>query len=106
MPHIGAHAAHLDRRGASKVELIFAFLGCLFIFYFMYGSCYFLWTSISFPMIFARGINDIYFFYINIMEFMTLLFIRTRSSIKYFPKFITILNICFLFYVNSYFYSA
>ncbi len=40
------------------------------------------------------------------LEFMALFFIRTRSSIKYLPKMITLLNICFLMYVNSYFYSA
>jgi hypothetical protein len=60
----------------------------------------------AFPTTFARGINDIYFFYVNVMEFLTLIFIRTRSSIKYFSKFITILNIAFLFYINSYFYGA
>jgi hypothetical protein len=37
-------------------------------------------------------------------ELASFLFIRTRSSIKYFPKFITIANIIFLIYVNSYLY--
>ena len=54
----------------------------------------------------AGGINDLYFFYHNIMEFANLFFIRTRSSIKYFPKLILILNMCFVMYVDSYVYSA
>jgi len=33
---------------------------------------------------------------------MTFLFIRTRVSIKYFPKLITMLNILFLMYLYSY----
>lgn len=106
MPHIGAQAAYLDRRGSSKVGLIFAFIGCLSAFYFMYGSCYFLFTAMSFPSIFARGINDVYFFYYNMVEFMSLVFIRTRSSIKYFPKIVTLMNLWYLFYVNSYIYAA
>jgi len=72
----------------------------------MYASCYILWSQLVFPTIIARGINDLYFFYANLMEFLTLFFIRTRSSIKFFPKFITMLNVSFIFYVNSYFYSC
>lgn len=44
--------------------------------------------------------------YILSFELHSLLFIRTRTSIKYFPKFITMLNIMFLFYLNSYMYGA
>jgi len=35
-----------------------------------------------------------------------LLVIRTRSSIKYLPKLITVFNMIFLFYLNSHLYSA
>lgn len=106
MPHIGALAAHLDRRNSSKIWLVFTFLGCLICFYFMFGSCYFYWTLLLFPSLSASGINDLYFFYVNMVEFVVFLFIRTRSSIKYFPKLITLLNLCFLLYINSYVYSA
>lgn len=105
-PHIGAQAAYLDRRGTSKVNLVCSFFGCLVCFYFMYASCYFMWTQLVFPNILASGINDIYFFYINLMEFASLFFIRTRSTIKYLPKYLTILNVIFIFYINSYMYSA
>jgi TctA family transporter len=72
----------------------------------MYASSYFLWTDLIFPSIIASGINDIYFFYVNLLEFATLFFVRTRSSIKYLPKYITLLNIMFIVYVNSYMYPA
>jgi hypothetical protein len=101
-PHIGAQAAFLDRRGTSKSPLILTYLFCLISFYCMYGSCYFLWSTVTFPQMIASGVNDLYFFYINMIEFVALFFLRTRSSIKYLPKCLTILNITFIFYVNSY----
>ena len=59
-----------------------------------------------FPSTFPGHINDIYFAYSNFLEFFAFIFIRTRSSIKYFAKFITMLNVMFLFYINSYMYAA
>jgi hypothetical protein len=59
-----------------------------------------------FPHIYAEGINDLYFFYVNMIEFASFFFVRTRSSIKYLPKFVAIMNVTFLFYINSYIYSA
>lgn len=59
-----------------------------------------------FPDSFAGHINDQYFAYANFLEFFVFIFIRTRSSIKFFAKFITILNVIFLFYMNSYMYAA
>ena len=105
-PHIGAPAAYLDRRGTSKWNLIGSFMMCLLCFYFMYASSYFMWTTVVFPSIIARGINDLYFFYINLLEFASLFFIRTRSTIKYLPKYLMLMNLIFIFYVNSYFYAA
>ena len=81
-------------------------MGCLLSFYFMYASSYFLWTDMVFPSILARGINDLYFFYFNLLEFSSLFFIRTRSSIKYLPKYISILNLMYIMYLNSYPYTA
>eukprot|EP00347_Sterkiella_histriomuscorum_P023689 403333726 len=105
-PHIGAQAAYLDQNRRTKWGLISSYIMCLFAFYFMYGACYFLWSQLIFPQMIAKGINDLYFFYQNLLEFINLFFIRTRSSIKYFPKLILISNICFVLYINSYFYSA
>ena len=59
-----------------------------------------------FPEPYAGHINDMYFAYANFLEFFMFIFIRTRSSIKFCPKFITCLNVMFLFYINSYMYGA
>ena len=55
---------------------------------------------------FTKSLNDAYFFYINTVELLSFLFIRTRSSIKYAPKFLTIANLIFLMYINSYMYPS
>lgn len=51
-------------------------------------------------------VHEEYFFYINYIELLTFIFIRTRSSIKYFPKLITVANMTFLMYINSQMYAA
>lgn len=63
-----------------------------------------MWTSLTFGETYSGIINDRYFFYVNYTELIFLVFCRTRSSIKYLPKYITILNIVYLFYVNMYIY--
>ena len=78
----------------------------LLVFYFMQTSCYFFWTQLMFPDQFAIHINDMYFAYSNFLEFFIFIFLRTRSSIKYFSKLVTIINVMFLFYINSYMYGA
>lgn len=42
----------------------------------------------------------------NYTELLFMVFCRTRSSIKYLGKYITILNLIYLFYVNMYIYPA
>ena len=100
---IGAYSAHLDRQGASKKTFLTALMFALIVFYFMQTSCYFFWTNHIFP---AMHVDDMYFVYSNFLEFFVFIFIRTRTSIKFYAKFITILNISFLVYINSYMYGA
>ena len=106
MGFIGAYSAHLDRQGASKKTFLMGLFSTLLVFYFMQSSCYFFWTQLMFPDAFPGNINDNYFAYSNFLEFFVFIFIRTRTSIKFCAKFITIPNIIFLFYINSYMYAA
>ena len=50
--------------------------------------------------------NDMYFWYVMVFEFLLLIFVRTRSSIKFCARYITIANIIFLLYINSYMYAC
>ena len=65
-----------------------------------------MWVRMFYPSTFANSLNDLYFFYTNLIEFTYFLFIRTRMSLKYYPKIVTLINVMFLVYVNSYMYAA
>jgi hypothetical protein len=43
----------------------------------------------------------LYYYYINLMELASFFFVRTRSSIKYLPKFLTLSNLMFLIYLSQ-----
>jgi hypothetical protein len=106
MGDIGAISAHFDRHGWSKRPIYMAFLGMMIVYYLMYIACYSVWTKIGFNSTFSSGLNDGYFFYINLTELLTYLFVRTRSSIKYLPKFVLMANMMFLMYINSFMYPC
>jgi hypothetical protein len=106
MGNIGAEAAYLDRNGRTKRSLYNQCLASIIVFYCMYTGSFHMWTQITFNSTFSGTFNSNYFFYVNYSELLSLLFVRTRSSIKYLPKIYTIFNITFLMYVNSYMYPA
>ena len=106
MGDVGALSAYLDRNRMSKSQLFLAFISTLIIYYLMYMACYQMWTFMAFSNSFAGSLNDAYFFYMNTIELLSFLFVRTRSSIKYFPKMVTLCNLMFLMYVNSYMYPC
>ena len=106
MGGVGALAAYLDRNERSKAPIYFQLFVVLFTYYTMYTSSYKLWTTLVFSKTFSGKVNENYFFYVNYLELFTLVFIRTRTSIKYFAKNITIANMMYLVYVNSHMYAA
>ena len=106
MGNIGALSAYFDRNRRSKCVIYFAVLTVLMVYYLTYLGCYSLWTFMSFQGPYSGNLNDSYFFYMNSVELLSFIFIRTRSSIKYLPKYITIANLIFLMYVNSYMYPC
>jgi hypothetical protein len=106
MGAIGAQSAYHERMGQSKLLLLTSLCFTLFLVCFMQTSCYYLWTQMMFPFTYPNSLNDFYFGYMNLVEFSCFLFVRTRTSLKYLPKFVTMLNLMFLFYINSYIYSS
>ena len=59
-----------------------------------------------FSSAYSGQIHEQYLLYISFCEVCSLLFIRTRTSIKYLPKFLTLANLIFMMYVQSYMYPA
>ena len=104
--HTGAMSAYLDRNNRSKCPMICAMILALIIFYLMYMASWALWTAIAFGEVWSGTLNEQYFFFTNCSELLVFLFVRTRSSIKYLPKYITMINLIFLMYVNQHMYSA
>jgi hypothetical protein len=103
---IGAQMAHYDSQGKSKFTFAVAVFCCLCVTYFIQTCAYFIWNRLTFPHIYPSALGDLYFGYLNLIEFTWFLFARTRLTLKYYPKVVTILNIAFLVYINSYEYAA
>lgn len=106
MGDIGALSAYMDRNGIPKTAIYVSQMCSLIMYYVMYWACYEIWTSWVFNVNISLALNDAYFFYISTIELMCFIFVRTRSSIKYLPKLITIANITFLMYVNSFMFGC
>ena len=98
--------AHIDRQRGSKTALVLAVTACLMMVYFIQSAVIFTWSRIFLPSTYAGGLNDGFFGYNNFLEFSFFIFIRTRLSIKYYSKFVTILNVLMMLYIYSYQYSA
>lgn len=102
----GAQVAYLERNNLSSAFILFSLLIICIFFYCVHVASYKFWTSLVFSTAFSGSVQDAYYLYANWTELVAFMFIRTRSSLKYAPKFITIMNLSFLFYVNSYMYPA
>jgi hypothetical protein len=98
--------AFYDSVGKSKLLFCLAVCVCLSLTYFVQTCCFFIWSKIVFPNSYPGGLGDLYFAYLNFFEFSWFLFARTRLTLKYYPKMVTILNIAFFVYINSYEYAA
>jgi hypothetical protein len=94
--------AHVDRQGGSKTGIVLAVIACLFMVYFVQSAVIFIWARIFLPFTYAGGLNDGFFGYNNFLEFSFFIFIRTRLSIKYYSKLVTILNVTMMLYIYSY----
>jgi len=71
--------------------------------YVMYGSSLNTWGELLFRRRAPEEFVSLYFTYVGFLEFYNILFVRTRLSLKYHGKFITIANIMFLFYMINMF---
>lgn len=80
--------------------VLMAFFFMIIIFYTFYISCLLLWNALLFNMSFKRGSDQNFYGYIIFLEFASLLFIRTRSSLRYYPPIIFFLLFMYIFYLN------
>eukprot|EP01016_Furgasonia_blochmanni_P015621 TRINITY_DN1861_c0_g1_i15.p1 TRINITY_DN1861_c0_g1~~TRINITY_DN1861_c0_g1_i15.p1 ORF type:complete len:449 (-),score=113.66 TRINITY_DN1861_c0_g1_i15:79-1425(-) len=81
---------------------LFSILSFVVLFYCMFLTAVLIWNELLFKKSFPNGITDKFYTLVAYFEVLNLLFIRTRSSIKYFP--IGIMTI--LFFWSFYFQVA
>ena len=71
----------------------------IIITYVFYGSCFSVWEKFfcfNRPSVISDG--PLYYPYLELLELMILIYIRTRISLYYFPKIISIINVIYLYY--------
>ncbi len=105
MPWIGVYEASMQRSRRSDKYLLISYVCFLMLAYLFYGVCFSVWDQLFFsgrPL--AIGDTQNYYPYLEIVELFLIVFVRTRISILYFPKVVTILNVVYLFYVYCNFY--
>ncbi len=85
--------------------LIWSFLLYTLVLYEFYTFFFVVWTDYLFDFAgFTTTQLIAYYTYYEFIEIFVLLFARTRITIRYFPRIITVLNVVYLAYYFTYFY--
>jgi len=85
----------------SKTELIKSFLKMMLVVYFIYLSGLFVGSFILFSKSLPKGLDENFLAFIAVLELLCLLFVRTRSSLKWFPRFSVLLMAAFVYYLQN-----
>lgn len=72
----------------------------IFLFYFVYLASSSIWTFLLFRKSIPAGIDENFYGFIACIEFLSILFIRTRSSFKYAPLLLNFVFALYLYYVK------
>ncbi len=104
-PWIGALSAYLARKGRSDSYVLAAYFGFCCFGYLFLAVCYYVWTELFLRTRPYDGDDRFgYFLYLQISELFALVFLRTRISIRYFPRIFTAYNLVYLSYLYTYFF--
>ena len=103
-PWAGQPAYTLRNANKSIFSLVLSFFLTLFVFYFMYACTYMVWNHMIFGYSYPDGLDERVYTMFSIIEFYTLIFIRTKKSVLLFPRIIALLMTSFIIYRNNNFY--
>ena len=103
-PWVGQPAYILRNASKSIFSLVFSFFCTLFVFYFMFACTYLLWTPLVFGYNYPYGLDEKFYSLMSIIEFYSLLFIRTKRSVLLFPRIVLLLICSFILYRKNNFY--
>lgn len=98
-PHLGLYLSALGNR--SKGELVKAFLKMMLVVYFIYLSGLFVGSFILFSKSIPKGLDENFLAFLAVLELLCLIFLRTRSSLKWFPRVSLLVMATFIFYVQN-----
>lgn len=106
-PWLGQYLINLENNPRLRIytkHFKFALLCLLLLFYCLYICVSILLTYLLFDNHYYKDLSDNLFGIIAVSEFMSLIFVRTRTSLKYYPRFvILVLNIFLVNYQNTHF---
>ncbi|CAD8061750.1 unnamed protein product [Paramecium primaurelia] len=106
-PWVGQYLNILNRNHKLKQELLKAFIQMLILFYLIY---FFQFSGYSgsiqlFTKSYPRGLSENFFSSFLLNEFACIIFLRTRSSLYFIPKYIALTYILFLYYFETTIYG-
>ena len=105
-PWVGIYAAHHTRTNRNKGLLILAYCLYIIIILIFYLISYLVWITALWKFWKYNTIElGEYYCYIQLLEMHFILFCRSSITILYLPKLITLANVLFIVYYQSYFYA-
>ena len=104
-PWLGIYGAFYSRTRRNEGRFVFAYLLNMFIIVFFYAICYYVWSITFFTFgAYTRIQLDNCYLYNQFMEIFIILFCRSQITIMYLPKIITMFNVLFIIYCQSFFF--
>lgn len=100
-PWLGIYLHTLNLNNKNQVIWVFfSQIGVMIIFYCIYVSLFEFLDKLLFLWSFPLGINLKFYILIVFLEVTSFLFIRTRTSLKFYPKLVFIFLFMFCFYIQ------
>ena len=103
-PWVGQPAFTLRSSQKGIFPLVLSFFLMLLVFYLMYTCTYTLWTPLILGYTYPFELIDKVYSTFNILEFYSLIFVRTKKSVLWFPRIIGLIMCSFFIYRRNNFY--
>lgn len=103
-PWAGQPAFALRNENKGIGFLVLSFLLMLIVFYFMYACTYLLWTPMIFGNSYPFGLDERVYTMFSLIEFFSLIFVRCKKTVNWFPKIVLVLLGSFFLYRKNNFY--
>ncbi|CAD8160337.1 unnamed protein product [Paramecium octaurelia] len=106
-PWVGQYLTILNRNQKLKKELLNAFIYMLILFYLVYFLQFSGYNSSIqlFAKSYPRGLSENFFSSFLLNEFVSIIFLRTRASLYFVPKYIVLTYLLFIYYFESTLYG-